>query len=249
MTSLTGRIAFVAGATGTIGRAVCRVLAAEGAEIVVHCRGRLQEARALADSLPTRAVAVAADLADAAQLTDAIAWAERELGAATILVDTVHPGQDVSPVAELDADTLTRQFEGVLAYQALLAGFVPRMRNAGWGRIVYVAGALMARPAHGFGAYGSAKAAAATLTRYLALEEGGNGITANIVAPGRVVDPDDDSELGAHHAALAEKLLQNMALGEFPSPDDVARAVCTLVVQSAVTAQTVWVTGGEPIAA
>ena len=100
------------------------------------------------------------------------------------------------PVAYIDAPLLREQLGAVELHAALCARAIPAMRAAGWGRIVYVSGALMARPARGFGAYGAAKAAATVLTRYVALEEGESGITANIVAPGRVVDPSDDEPTG-----------------------------------------------------
>ena len=248
---LAGRVAFVAGATGTLGREICRALAALGASIAVHCRGDRPGAEGLAAALPGRLVVVQADLADPAALAGAFATVEAALGPVTVLVNTTHEAHGIVPVAELTRDMLDSQFASVTVHAALCGRAVPGMRAAGWGRVVYVSGALMTRPYPGFGAYGAAKAAATTLTRYLSLDEGRNGITANVVAPGRVVDPDDEDDLDEARQALSDRLLERTALGAFPTPAEVAQVVAMLVGpgSGALSGQTMWVTGGEPIGA
>ena len=81
------------------------------------------------------------------------------------------------------------------------------------------------------------------------MEEGKYGITANVVAPGRVVDPDEPDDIPPDKRQLAEELQRRLALGAFPSPDDVANTIISLVRPEgrALTGQTIWVTGGEPI--
>jgi NAD(P)-dependent dehydrogenase (short-subunit alcohol dehydrogenase family) len=249
--ALTGRVAFVAGATGAIGRVVASELAALGATVVLHCRSDRKGAEALAAALPGRHPVVQADLDDPSALEAAFAEGEALAGPVTVLVNTAHVSRDPLPVAELTPALLDAEFAAVKVHAALIARVVPGMRDAGWGRVVYISGALMSRPYPGFGLYGAAKSAATTLTRYLSLEEGRNGITANVVAPGRVVDPDDEAELDSTRQALSDRLLERTALGAFPSPLDVARVVSMLVGvgSGAITGQTVWVTGGEPIGA
>ncbi|GAB6896971.1 SDR family NAD(P)-dependent oxidoreductase [Kineosporia succinea] len=193
-------------------------------------------------------LAVGADLTAPGAVEALVATVEEALGPVAVLVNAAHPGLSAPvPMADPDPGALAGQLAAVAAHAALCARVVPGMRKAGNGRVVYLSGALMARPAPGFGYYGAAKAAATTLTRYLALEEGTHGITANIVAPGRVVDPGEPEDLTPEQADLSERLLQRMALGVFPSPADIARAVVTLVESPAVTGQTLWLTGGEPI--
>lgn len=241
-------VALVAGGTGPIGRAVVRQLASLGYRVAVHYRSRAATAEDLVASLPGEHVAVGADLSDPDALDAAVGRAEKELGPVAVLVNAAHPaGWIPAPVADTTAADLSAQLAAVAQHAALCARVVPGMRAAGGGRIVYVSGALMARPVAGLGAYGAAKAAATVLTRYLALEEGRHGITANIVAPGRVADPDDDRELTPEQAALSARLLATMALNDFPTPDEVAGAVLTLVRSGAITGQTLWITGGEPI--
>lgn len=260
--SLDGRVALVAGGSGLIGRRVASALAERGASVAVHYLGGAARAEALAADLATayggRHIAVGADLIGAgahatseAEADRLVAAIEADLGPVDVLVNTVHRAHGPVQVASITAAELREQFDAVAAHVALCARVVPGMRAAGWGRVVYVAGALMARPHPGFGAYGAAKAAATVLTRVLALEEGRSGITANIVAPGRVVDPAAEVELDAAWQALSDRLLERTALGAFPTPDDVAAAIVALVEPgaAAITGQTVWVTGGEPIGA
>jgi NAD(P)-dependent dehydrogenase (short-subunit alcohol dehydrogenase family) len=243
------QVAFVAGATGPVGRAVVRALAAEGARVGVHYRSDEVRAKELCASLAGDLLPVAADLTDQAALDVAARAVEDAFGPVGLLVNAAHPRRDDHrPVADTPAEDLLAQFGGAAGHAALLRRFVPGMRSAGSGRIVYVSGALMARPAPGNGAYGAAKAAASVLTRYTALEEGRYGITANVVAPGRVVDPTVTEELSPERAALSARLLERMALPDFPSPDQVADAVLGLLAAPYATGQTLWVTGGEPIA-
>ncbi len=249
---LTGRVALVTGASGLIGRAVCRSLASAGARLVMQYRSN---ASGLDDLLAARGpddaghLTVRADFATP-QWNDTIANALDRVGGADILVNVAHPASGGAKVGDLDPTVLRAHFSAVVLHAELAALVLPAMREKRWGRIVYVAGALMARPFAGMGAYGAAKAAGAVLTRYLAIEEGREGITANIVAPGRVVDPDAVAPpLDAQWQALSDRLLERAALGTFASPTDVAEAVHSLVLPraSALTGQTIWITGGEPI--
>jgi len=248
---LGGKVAFVAGATGALGQEISRELARLGASVAVHCRSDRAGADALAASLPGTHTVVQGDLSDPASLDAAFTSTEDTLGPVGILVNTTHASHGIVPVAELTREILDSQFGSVVVHAALCARAVPGMRAAGWGRVVYISGALMSRPYPGFGAYGAAKAAATTLTRYLSLEEGRNGITANIIAPGRVVDPELSVDLDEARQALSDRLLERTALGVFPSPTEVAQVVSMLVGpgSSALSGQTMWVTGGEPIGA
>ncbi|GID30352.1 SDR family NAD(P)-dependent oxidoreductase [Paractinoplanes brasiliensis] len=237
-------VALVAGGTGPIGRAVASALAGEGFRVAVHCRSRPDVAEKVVAGLDGDHVAVRADLNNLDEMSELL----RRIGRVAVLVNAAHPAlRNPAPVAGTTPADLTAQLAGVQAHAALCAQVVPGMRDQGWGRIVYVSGALMSRPAPGLGAYGAAKAAATVLTRYLALEEGRHGITANVVAPGRVTDPDEDEELTPEQAVLSARLLERMALPTFPTPAQVAAAVLTLVRSEALTGQTLWVTGGEPI--
>ena len=242
-------VAFVAGATGPVGQAVVRALAGEGARVAVHYRSDQESAQQLCASTVGDLLPLAADLTDEVALAAVAGAVEDAFGPVRLLINAAHPRRDVHhPVADTPGEDLLAQLDGTAGHAALLRRFVPGMRAAGGGRIVYIAGALMTRPAPGNGAYGAAKAAASVLTRYTALEEGRHGITANVVAPGRVVDPTAPEELTPERAALAAQLQDRMALPAFPTPQEVAATVLDLLAAPHVTGQTLWVTGGEPIA-
>lgn len=239
--SLEGRVALVTGGTGLVGRVVVARLRARGAATV-----SLSRSGAPVDGAQ---LALAADVGDEAALDAAIGRIEVDLGPVDILVHAVHPTlARRSRVAELTARDLTVQLDAVADYVAVVRRVVPGMRERGYGRVVYVSGALMARPALGNGAYGAAKSAASVITRYLALEEGRSGVTANIVAPSRVLDPDRPDPTTPELVELAAALRARMALPDWPRPDDVAAAIVGLVESPAITGQTLWITGGETIA-
>ncbi len=247
---MVARTAFVAGASGSLGPAICRALAADGLSLAVHARSNRAVAERIVDELDGDHLALSGALDPDDGPSAPVRAAIERFGRIDVLVNAAHPPLGaITAVGELSLDELDRQLSGVRVHAALCRDVLPSMRSNRQGRIVLVSGALMRRPAPGFAAYGAAKAAAATLTRYIALEEGRHGVTANIVAPGRVVDPDEPDDLNSEQRRLAEDLERRLALGGFPSPDDVAAAVATLARPGAgaVTGQTIWITGGEPI--
>lgn len=244
--ALAGRLVVVTGATGTVGRAVTAAVRAEGGRVLAQYRADEAGAATLRD---VGALTVRADLTtDEGHrlLADALAVA----GGADALVNTLHTTRATARVADMAGEVLQEHLDSVLLHARLLQLVLPDMRERGDGRIVYISGALAARPADGKGAYGAAKAAADALTRYVAWEEGPAGITANIVAPGRIVDPAvPEPELTPEWARLAEELRARLALRRFPTPQEVAHAVlsCLTPSASAITGQTIWVTGGESL--
>ncbi|GAA1701346.1 beta-ketoacyl-ACP reductase [Microbacterium sediminicola] len=242
---LEGRVALVVGGAGRLGREICRILADRGAIVAVGYRGSEDAARALAAEIDGLAVRI--DVNDDDAIDRAFARVEAERGSVTVVVDTAHVESHPRAVADLDREFLGEHLAAVQGFAAVARRALPGMRDAGWGRFVYVSGALMSRPYAGFSAYGAAKAAATTLTRYLAAEEGRAGVTANIVAPGRVFDPAD--ELDETRRELSDMLLARTALGEFPTAAQIAATVADLTTSSHLTGQTVWITGGEPIIA
>lgn len=250
--SLTGRVALVTGASGSVGQSVCRSLAAAGARLVMQYRSHSPGTDDLAKVRGANGLqhlSIRADFATA-QWRGLLAEAIETVGGVDVIVNAAHPAEGGGNVGDLNRSVLAAHFDAVMLHAELAALVLPSMRAKQWGRIIYVSGALMARPYPGMGAYGAAKAAGSVLTRYLAVEEGLNGVTANIVAPGRVVDPNDVKLiLDDHWQVLSKQLLERAALGSFPSPNDVADVVCMLALPSAspLTGQTIWVTGGEPI--
>jgi 2,3-dihydro-2,3-dihydroxybenzoate dehydrogenase len=249
--------ALVTGAAGGIGLAVCRRLADAGAPVALLDRDAeaVEAAAAMVREHGGSAIAVPADVTDAAAVEKAVDAAEEALGPLGTLVNVagvLHVGR----VTELDdADwrhCLDVNATGVMhACRAVGA----RLADRGRGSVVTVASNAAGVPRTGMAAYAASKAAAVALTRVLGLELAGQGVRANVVCPGSTDTGmlDAMGDLPADHAALvrgsAETFKLGIPLGRIADPQDVAEVVAFLASDAArhVTLQTVYVDGGASL--
>lgn len=186
---LRGKRAIVTGSTSGIGLGVAEELARAGAEVVLNGSTERAEHHALADRLATEfGVAVrflAADLSSGPACRDLIARA----GGCDILVNNAGI-QHVAPIDEFPPE----KWDQILAIN-LSSAFhttavaLPDMRRKGWGRVINIASAhgLTASPFKA--AYISAKHGMVGLSKTVALETAGQGITCNAICPGYVLTP------------------------------------------------------------
>ncbi|WP_433036394.1 SDR family oxidoreductase [Actinomycetospora sp. CA-053990] len=249
--------ALVTGAAGGIGLAVCRRLADAGASVALLDRDAeaVEAAAATVREHGGTAIAVPADVTDAAAVEKAVEAAEEALGPLDTLVNVagvLHVGR----VTELDdADwrhCLDVNATGVMhACRAVGA----RLAERGRGSVVTVASNAAGVPRTGMAAYAASKAAAVALTRVLGLELAGQGVRANVVCPGSTDTGmlEAMGDLPADHAALvrgsAETFKLGIPLGRIADPQDVAEVVAFLASDAArhVTLQTVYVDGGASL--
>jgi 3-oxoacyl-[acyl-carrier protein] reductase len=234
-------VALVTGGSGGIGRAVCAELAAQGSAVVVHYNTGQLAAEELAAGLGN-AVAIGADLSSRSGPDELVAAASEQLGPVTILVNNA--GRMTDERLEHMSD---QQFEEALTVN-LTAAFrlcravIPGMRAARFGRIVNVSSqaALMGSVAHAH--YAAAKAGLHGLTFSLAKELGTDGITVNLVVPGRIrTEMLDDRSHGREDEWLAQTPLRRLG-----TPEEVAAAVAFLASSAAsyVTGAALNVSGG-----
>src|ERR1051326_4449185 len=182
---LTGRIALVAGAKGGLGSAVTRAFLAAGATVIGVSRSI-----SAADFPHANFTAIPADLTTANGARAAIAGASAVHPRIDILVHVMGGFAGGQPVEQTSEETLEQML--TLNFRAafyVVHAFVPLMRAQRWGRILTVASRQGVEPAANLSAYNASKAALVSLTRTLALELKGTGITANTVLPGAMATP------------------------------------------------------------
>ncbi|MDG9704799.1 SDR family NAD(P)-dependent oxidoreductase [Streptomyces sp. DH37] len=189
---LSGRRALVTGASSGLGAEIARVLAAEGASVVVHGRDR-GRASAVAESIRDSggdAVTAIGDLGTDAG-ADAVGAAVAASGPPVdVLVNNagvydVTLGWDTTP-PDVWAETYNTN---VLSGVRMIRRFVPGMRERGWGRVIQISSVVGALPPAGYPHYAAASAARNNLARSLAHELRHTGVTSNAIAAGGFVTP------------------------------------------------------------
>jgi 3-oxoacyl-[acyl-carrier protein] reductase len=248
---LKGRRALVTGSSAGLGEAIARLLADEGAAVVVHGRDR-KRTETVAKELG--ATAVIGDLATEAG-ADAVAEAAGEID---ILVNNAG-GYDHIGWAESTPQLWQRTYDvNVVSGIRMIQRLVPGMRTRGWGRVIQIGGGLAVQPMAMQPHYNATLAARHNLAVSLARELAGTGVTSNVVAPGAIL-ADGTRRLFAEmapergwgtewseiEAAAAQEFVPN-DIGRFGRPEEIAGAVAYLCSPYAdyVSGATLRVDGG-----
>jgi 3-oxoacyl-[acyl-carrier protein] reductase len=247
-----GQVAVVTGGSRGIGRGIVRRLGAAGAAVGVNYTSSEAEAEAAAQEVRDaggRAVAVRADVGEAADVERLVERVERELGPLTILVNNAGLAIQAK-LEDYDPEAMARMrrtnVDGVIHATRAVA---PGMRARGYGRIVNltsIAAHGTKLPGNAF--YGATKAEVDLLTRRFAMELGPDGITVNAIAPGFIVtEMTRRPRPGTTFEEVREQLANLSMVGRVGDPEDIAHAVAFLVAPEAgfVTAQTITVDGGR----
>lgn len=181
---ITGKVALVLASTGGLGAAVATALAAEGAHVVVSGRDA-DRARALAAGFPS-AVGVAADLTDPDAPDRLVAAARDAFGAPDIVVLN-GPGPKPVAAADTGADEARAAMDLLVAPQlAVLARTLGPMRAAGWGRVLAIGSSGVQAPLPMLATSNLGRAALAAHLKTLAGEVAEDGVTVNMLLPGRI---------------------------------------------------------------
>ncbi|MDR3480676.1 MAG: 3-oxoacyl-ACP reductase FabG [Burkholderiaceae bacterium] len=242
---LHNQIALVTGASRGIGRAIAQHLAELGAKVIGTAT---TEAGAAAITEYLQAIGadsgkgMALNVNDAAACTALIDAIQKEAGAVTILVNNAGITQDQLAMRmkeeEWDAVISTNLTAVARLSRAVLRG----MMKAKHGRIINITSVVGSSGNAGQMNYAAAKAGVAGMSRALAREIGSRNITVNCIAPG-FIDTDMTKALNEQQIA---GLMQQIPLGRFGLPEDIAAAVGFLASSQAgyITGTTLHVNGG-----
>ena len=233
---LSGRVAFVTGASSGLGAQFARVLAAAGAGVVLAARRieRLKTLRAEIEAEGGDAHVVGLDVSDPASIRAAVAHAETEMGAIDILVNNSGIGltrklTDVSPEDYDDVMSVNTRGAFFVA-QEVAKRMIARSKGEApgtytGGRIVNVASMAGLRVFPQIGVYCMSKAAVVHMTRAMALEWGRWGINVNALCPGYI-----DTEINHHvwQTEAGQKMVQAMPRKRIGRPEDLDVALMML---------------------
>lgn len=234
--------ALVTGGSGPIGAAICRRLARDGCEVIVHAHQNMARAEAVVAEIIAgggRAESVRFDVADANAAGDAIAEliSERPL---QIIVSNAGVHFDV-PLAGMS------HAEWHLPIDVSLHGFfnvvrpaiLPMMRTR-WGRVIALSSMAAVMGNRGQANYAAAKAGLHGAVKSLSLEAASRGITVNAVAPGIIATPDTDA------AFPPDRIKALVPMERAGRPEEVADAVGFLASKEAsyISGQIISVNGG-----
>jgi NAD(P)-dependent dehydrogenase (short-subunit alcohol dehydrogenase family) len=233
---LSGRVAFVTGASSGLGAQFARVLSRAGAGVVLAARRveRLKTLRAELEAEGGDAHVVALDVTDPASIAAAVAHAETEMGAIDILVNNSGVGatQKLTEVSPEDYDHVmgTNTRGAFFVAQEVAKRMIARSKGeapgtfAG-GRIVNIASVAGLRVAPGIGVYCMSKAAVVQMTKAMALEWGRFGINVNAICPGYI-----DTEINHHvwQTEAGQRLVQSFPRKRVGKPEDLD-AVLTML--------------------
>ena len=236
------RRALVTGGSGALGAAICRALAQQGHEVLVHANRNVEAAEAIAAAIRAGggdARAIAFDVSDREAVRAALEPLVEDK-AVQVLVNNAGIHDD-APFAGMAEEQWHRVIDVSLHgfFHVTQAVAMPMARTR-WGRIVSIASVAADLGNRGQANYAAAKGALVAASRTLARELGSRGVTVNCVSPGIIASPMSDA------AFPPERISAMVPLQRAGTPEEVAAVVAFLASEAAgyITGQSIPVNGG-----
>ena len=243
---LAGRVALVTGGSKGLGKAMARGFAEAGADVVISSRHEDELQAAEAEIVSGTGVRVAHVVADMTRRDDVLRLADAALaamGRVDILVNNAgsNTPQPIDEILDEDWDRLIEL--NLNSCMALTRALVGPMKERGWGRVIYISSIMGLTSAPGRSAYSAAKSALTGLTRAVANDLGGFGITVNCLAPGPFLTDLPASVLNEEQRSA---LARRTALGRWGRPEELVGPALLLAGEagSYITGATLVVDGG-----
>lgn len=241
---LSGKVALVTGSSRGIGKAIALRLGQDGANVVVNYAGsadKAQEVVATLEAKGGKAIAVQADVSKVVDIQRLFEQTLEHFGQVDILVNNAGTtfNKLISEVTEADFDKIF----AINVKGTFFACQQAAQHLADGGRIINFSTTVTTLMLPTYGAYAATKGAVEQITRVLAKELGGRGITVNVVSPG----PTDTELFGADKTQEQKnRFAQMSAFGRLGEVQDIADVVAFLASQEArwITGQNIRVNGG-----
>lgn len=255
---LKGKSALVTGSTSGIGLAIARALAAKGADVMLNGFGEPGEIEAtraaISDEFGVRVAFHEADMSSPDQCVYLVRAARDELGGCDILVNNAGI-QHTAPIEEFPPE----RWDAIIAINLsqsfhTIRAALPGMYAKGWGRIVNIASVHGRVASVNKAAYVAAKHGLVGLTKVVALEAGGRGVTCNAICPGWVLTPLIQKQIDIRAAekglseeeAKADLLAEKQPSKQFATTEEVGGLAAFLCSPAAnqITGQEMGIDGG-----
>jgi len=252
---LKNKTALVLGAGGGLGRAISLALVAEGAKIAVvdiDSSAIAASESAIADR-GGKSIGLPWDLADLSLIDANVSRIEADLGTVDILVN-ITGGPPPTPAAGQDPALWSKHFQSmVLSCIAITDRVLPNMRKNRWGRIITSTSSGVISPIPNLGISNALRMSLVGWSKTLAREVGADGITANIILPGRIatdrirfLDEAKAKREGRSADDVAAESTRSIPLGRYGKPEEYGAAVAFLAGEPAayITGSIIRVDGG-----
>ncbi|MBF6180039.1 SDR family oxidoreductase [Nocardia otitidiscaviarum] len=252
---ISGRTALVLGGGGGLGGAIAETIAAEGAAVAVADidKSAAEERVAAISDRGGRAVAIEWNIVDLRIIDDRIDAIESSLGPVDILINNTG-GPPPTPVSHQPTGTWIDHFQSmVLSVIAITDSVIPGMRARGWGRVVTSTSSGVVAPIPNLGLSNTLRSSLVGWSKTLAREVAADGITANVVVPGRIgtartelLDRAKAEREGIEVDQVRATSTAGIPVGRYGEPSEYAAAVAflTSVPAAYITGSVVRVDGG-----